>query len=148
MRRITFFDYILAVSVGLNFPRPLRERVRVRGARLIFLSLLFVLGEVPAFGAMGGFVPAKPGYDWKFPFDHGNHPGYQTEWWYYTGHLRDGVGKRYGFELTFFRQGLSRQIDNPSSFTATDLYFAHFALSDLGQKKFWYSQKINRPGPG
>ena len=26
-----------------------------------------------------------------------------TEWWYYTGHLRDGAGRRYGFEFVVFR---------------------------------------------
>ncbi len=108
---------------------------------------LFLLGFGPLW-AGDGFIPAKPGYAWKFPYDHGNHPSYRTEWWYYTGHLTTAGGKRYGFELTFFRQGLTRQVDNPSTFTARDLYFAHFALSDLGAKKFWFAEKINRPGPG
>ena len=26
-----------------------------------------------------------------------------TEWWYYTGHLRDARGGRYGFEFVVFR---------------------------------------------
>jgi predicted secreted hydrolase len=94
------------------------------------------------------FTPVRPGYAWKFPYDHGNHPSYRTEWWYYTGHLTTPEGKRFGFELTFFRQGLTRQVDNPSAFTARDLYFAHFALSDISEKKFWFAQKMNRPGPG
>ena len=34
------------------------------------------------------------------------HPDYRTEWWYYTGHLRTESGKRYGFEVTFFRVGV------------------------------------------
>jgi predicted secreted hydrolase len=120
----------------------------VRGGWFIFFAIFCVVGWRPAYGASDGFVSAKAGYVWKFPFDHGNHPGYQTEWWYYTGHLKTGDGQRYGFELAFFRRGLSRQVDNDSSFTARDLYFAHFALSDLSGKKFWYAQKINRPGPG
>ncbi|MGH7738770.1 MAG: lipocalin-like domain-containing protein [bacterium] len=114
---------------------------------LLLLIFLTVWIGTPAWSA-GDFVPAKPGYAWKFPRDHGSHPDYQTEWWYYTGHLKTPEGKRYGFELTFFRQGLARNVDNTSSFTATDLYFAHFAVSDLGAKTFWYAQKMNRPGPG
>ncbi|MEO8378116.1 MAG: lipocalin-like domain-containing protein [Acidobacteriota bacterium] len=52
------------------------------------------------------FRPAVPGYEFAFPRDHGSHPEYRTEWWYYTGHLRTESGKRYGFELTFFRVGM------------------------------------------
>ncbi|HVM31663.1 MAG TPA: lipocalin-like domain-containing protein [bacterium] len=112
------------------------------------LLLCFMFPGLAAAADPVGFVAAKPGYVWKFPRDHGNHPAYRTEWWYYTGHLRGPEGQRYGFELTFFRQGLARNVDNPSSFTATDLYFAHFAISDLKAKAFWYAQKMDRPGPG
>src|SRR5215468_8272630 len=52
-----------------------------------------------------GFRPALPGYRFRFPRDHASHPEYQTEWWYYTGHLAAGV-RRFGYELTFFRVGL------------------------------------------
>ena len=54
------------------------------------------------------FRMALPGYRYEFPRDHFNHPEFQTEWWYYTGNLRDGQGRRFGFELTFFRQGVDR----------------------------------------
>ena len=30
---------------------------------------------------------ASPAYRWDFPRDHWSHPGYGTEWWYFTGHL-------------------------------------------------------------
>ena len=46
-----------------------------------------------------------PGYRYQFPRDHFNHPDFRTEWWYYTGNLRSPEGRRYGFELTFFRRG-------------------------------------------
>src|SRR5688572_32185311 len=52
------------------------------------------------------FRLALPGYEFSFPRDHGSHPEYRTEWWYYTGHLRTESGKRYGFEVTFFRVGV------------------------------------------
>ena len=51
---------------------------------------------------------ALPGYRYEFPRDHFNHPEFQTEWWYYTGNLRASDGRRFGFELTFFRQGVDR----------------------------------------
>src|SRR5215210_6959597 len=40
-----------------------------------------------------------------FPADHGPHPAYQTEWWYYTGNLVAENGRAFGFQLTFFRRG-------------------------------------------
>ena len=53
------------------------------------------------------FRAAMPGYEFAFPRDHGSHPEYKTEWWYYTGHLRTEDGRRYGFEVTFFRVGIA-----------------------------------------
>ncbi len=52
---------------------------------------------------------ALPNYRFEFPRDHFNHPEFQTEWWYYTGNLRTAQGRRFGFELTFFRQAVGRQ---------------------------------------
>ena len=40
---------------------------------------------------------------WSFPRDHGAHPAFKTEWWYFTGNLRGAAGHRLGYQLTFFR---------------------------------------------
>ncbi len=112
------------------------------------LGVLVVISILSSVFAEDSYVIAKPNYKWQFPFDHGAHPNYKTEWWYYTGHLKDRQGKRYGFELAFFRVGLDRTVENPSAFTPRDLYFSHFAVSDLSAKKFWYAEKMNRSGPG
>src|SRR5579864_4065337 len=61
---------------------------------------------------------ALPGYRYQFPRDNFNHPDFQTEWWYYTGNLRGVDGHRFGFELTFFRQGLARGTNLPSAVAA------------------------------
>ncbi len=118
---------------------------------IIFTSCLCVfvlaLGFSNAY-ANTVYTQAKPNYVWKFPTDHGSHPQYKTEWWYYVGHLKDAQGRKYGFQLTFFRVGLDPDADNPSAFTARDIYFSHFAVTDLSAHKFWYAEKMNRPGPG
>jgi predicted secreted hydrolase len=49
---------------------------------------------------------ALPGRKLSFPADHYSHPDFKTEWWYYTGHLTSDSGKRYGYQVTFFRFGL------------------------------------------
>jgi predicted secreted hydrolase len=70
----------------------------------------------------------------SFPADHGPHPAYQTEWWYYTGNLQAEDGRRFGFQLTFFRRALLPPQDIPpraSDWATGQVYMAHFALSDI-----------------
>jgi predicted secreted hydrolase len=94
------------------------------------------------------FKAALPGYRYEFPRDYFNHPDYQTEWWYYTGNLQSAEGRKFGFELTFFRQAVSRDAARASKWDVRDLYLAHFAISDLDGKKFFHSERTNRSGPG
>jgi predicted secreted hydrolase len=90
---------------------------------------------------------ALPGRKFSFPSDHTSHPEFKTEWWYYTGHLETESGKRYGYQATFFRFGLrdrqkEEKQEHPILFS--DLYMAHFALSDIAEKKFIFRERINR----
>jgi predicted secreted hydrolase len=91
---------------------------------------------------------ALPGYAYEFPRDHFNHPDFQTEWWYYTGNLKSADGRRFGFELTFFRQAVSRNPAKGAAWDVRDLYVAHLALSDLDGGKFYHAERTNRSGPG
>src|SRR5713226_628741 len=91
---------------------------------------------------------ALPGYGYEFPRDHFNHPDFQTEWWYYTGNLKSADGHRFGFELTFFRQGVDRDVNATGAWDVHDLYLAHLALSDLDGGKFLHAERANRAGPG
>jgi predicted secreted hydrolase len=91
---------------------------------------------------------ALPGYRFEFPRDHFDHPDFQTEWWYYTGNLKSTNGRRYGFELTFFRQAVSRDSAPSSAWDARDLYLAHLAVSDLDSQHFYHAERTNRTGPG
>src|SRR5689334_22194364 len=92
---------------------------------------------------------AAPGYRYSFPRDHFEHPAFRTEWWYYTGNLRDSAGKRFGFELVFFRQGQRRgPAANESAWRIDDLYLAHVAVTDIGGKRFYYHERLSRAGPG
>jgi predicted secreted hydrolase len=109
----------------------------------VFVLLFFTVG------AAGQYKTALPGYQYRFPRDHFNHPDYQTEWWYYTGNLKAADGHRFGFELTFFRQGVNRDEPKASSpWDVQDLYFAHLALSDLDGGEFFHAERVNRKGPG
>jgi len=86
---------------------------------------------------------------WIFPKDHGSHPEYRTEWWYFTGNLVNHYGARYGYQLTFFRQGIRFNPSNPeNSWAVRDLYIAHFAITDISLASFWSGERISRAGPG
>lgn len=96
------------------------------------------------------FDIAKPGYRYHFPKDHGAHERFRTEWWYYTGHLTAAGGRRFGFELTFFRRGVppDQVRTHPSQWSIQQLYLAHFALTDIDGKRFIYADKLSRDGLG
>lgn len=93
------------------------------------------------------FRQALPGYQYAFPHDHGSHDQFKTEWWYYTGHLSTSQGKRYGYELTFFRTGVDDPGESGTRWEIKNFYIAHFALSDEQNHKFQFFEKMNRPGP-
>jgi len=106
-----------------------------------------VAALISVFLIASGFTyqPALPGRRLSFPADHYSHPDFKTEWWYYTGHLATESGKRYGYQVTFFRFGVrDRQKNLKEKPLFTELYMAHFALSEFAAKKFRYRERINR----
>jgi len=113
-------------------------------SRLPALAAAFLLLNPAA----AQYRTAVPGYRFEFPRDYFDHPDFQTEWWYYTGNLKSANGHRYGFELTFFRQAVSRDLAQAAIWDVKDIYLAHFALSDLDGQKFYHTERINRAGPG
>ena len=115
----------------------MKNRLACVGTALLFLQPL-----------AAQYRTALPGYRYEFPRDHFNHPDFQTEWWYYTGNLKSADGRRFGFELTFFRQAVSRDPAKAAAWEVRDLYAAHLALSDLDGRKFYHVERTNRSGPG
>jgi len=107
-----------------------------------------MLVRLPAFAA-DDWKPAVGARTWSFPRDHGAHPEFRTEWWYFTGNLHDGAGNRYGYQLTFFRQGVRLQPANPGNpWSLRDLYFAHFTVTDVRKGSFHFTDQVTRSGPG
>ena len=99
---------------------------------------------------MSEFTAAKEGYRYEFPRDHGSHDTFRTEWWYYTGNLVTTDGRAFGYQLTFFRRGMppDQVKTQPSKWSITQLYLAHFAVSDLSKKQFHHAEKLSRAGLG
>jgi predicted secreted hydrolase len=86
---------------------------------------------------------ADPAYRLAFPGDHGAHPEFETEWWYYTGQLFEPESNAfsaeplYGFQLTFFRRRDVRAGHAPGQ-----LYLAHAAISDLRKGEFLHDRRM------
>lgn len=120
----------------------------------VLVLLTFDAGQGPATSpdqrAPAGFRNAKPGYVYRFPFDHGTHDDFRTEWWYYTGHLRTNDGRRFGYQVTFFRRAadLEKVAGNQSAWAIRHLFLAHVALTDPDGKRFRYAEKISRAALG
>ena len=113
-------------------------------SKLTYLcAFLFIVQPVAA-----QYRTALPVYHYQFPRDHFSHPEFQTEWWYYTGNVKGSDGRRFGFELTFFRQAVSRDPAKNGAWDVRDIYFAHLALSDLDGGRFYHTVRSNRSGPG
>jgi predicted secreted hydrolase len=94
-----------------------------------------------------GFQRATEPRPFNFPADHGPHQEYQTEWWYYTGNLQDEDGRQWGYQLTFFRRGISSTpVDRSSKWAANDVYMAHFALTDVAGRQLLASERFQRGG--
>lgn len=126
---------------GDGFENGRRGKVLVR-----ILAVIILLLAVSAPGAVAkDYKQALPGYQYQFPRDHGSHEDFKTEWWYYTGHMQTESGKRFGYELTFFRHG----IEHDSSLKNKEdrnVYLAHFAITDESVGKFQYFEKMSRSG--
>jgi predicted secreted hydrolase len=101
------------------------------------------------------FVIATAPYVFAFPGDHGAHPLYQSEWWYFTGHVRSSSGRRFGYELTFFRVRLQPGDVVPapvasarSRWRGDQVYAVHFAITDEAGRKFVHTERVARQALG
>ncbi len=141
MTRTVFFLFVLFVALLVAGVFLLQSK----GEEEIRASL--ALAE-----AMGGDTT---GYDRAdevralvFPDDYGPHPGFKTEWWYYTGNLDTEQGRHFGYEFTIFRFALAppdSSAPTRRSHWATDqLFMAHFALSDIKANQFYAFERFSR----
>jgi predicted secreted hydrolase len=126
----------------------------INTALLFILLLPFVFPVLPFTAHASDWKQATDGRVWSFPEDHGSHPEFMTEWWYFTGNLSDKAENRYGYQLTFFRQGIKKSaaggagLSQDSPWAVNDVYLAHFALTDVGKKLFRHTDRTSRTGPG
>jgi predicted secreted hydrolase len=109
------------------------------------------LSAVEAAGGTNGagFARATVPRPFVFPGDHGPHPEYATEWWYYTGNLDTEDGRHFGFQLTFFRSALAPIAPaRESAWATTNIYMAHFAVTDVAAGQFHAFDRFSRDAAG
>ena len=105
-------------------------------------------------GAADGFDRVTAPREFVFPADHAAHPSYRTEWWYFTGHLVSSTGRRFGFQLTFFRWAFKPPGPQPattqvkSNWVANNVYMAHFAVTDVESETFHSDERLARAAAG
>ena len=112
-------------------------------------TLLLSIPGWPALAAAAD--PARAPTALRFPADFGAHPETRTEWWYITGSLQASA-RLWGFQVTFFRAstglGGAQAQAQASRFDASQLLFAHAALTDLEAGRLRHDQRIARSGFG
>ena len=126
------------------------EFLKIAGM-LIRTVLLIALTACSYAAADDGFKSVTGPCELSFPADHGPHPEYRTEWWYYTGNLTAAGGRRFGFQLTFFRSGLQppeKRKDWPpqaSAWRSDQIYLAHAAITDIANGRHLQAERMARP---
>lgn len=112
------------------------------GARLELQNLL-------GGGDANGYTQVTGPRRFVFPADHGAHPDYRSEWWYFTGNLQAADGREFGFQLTFFRFALRADPpDRPSVWAARQVYMAHLALTDVTGERVFAEERFGRTALG
>lgn len=82
-----------------------------------------------------------------FPDDHGPHPNFRTEWWYFTGNLTSDDNRKFGYQFTIFRTALSKEKpERNSDWNSNQIYMAHFAVTDIDGNKLYFNEKFSREG--
>lgn len=94
-----------------------------------------------------GFAQVSESREIRFPRDHGPHPEFKTEWWYFTGNLAlvEGEPREFGYQLTFFRSALKLdEQTSPSAWSSDQVAMAHFTVSDLKRERFFFDEQLSR----
>lgn len=126
---------ILVVIVSTNFAEAQRNSASV--------------SDTLSSRADAGFARALEPMTLQFPRDHGAHPEYQIEWWYYTGNLQADDGTAFGYQLTFFRFALTPQMpERISHFATNQVYMAHFAVTDVANGEYFCFERRSRGAGG
>lgn len=123
--------------------------IRLKQYFLISLTLVLTGAKAATLDSLRSkdykaYARANQVIDFQFPRDYGPHEDFQTEWWYFTGNLKDKEGNEFGYQLTIFRNNIAANFPKRGLKT-NQIYMGHFAISDIRKNKF-YSYEIFQRG--
>lgn len=144
-RRLTRLSSLLLL-LGCAEAPPDRE-VRLRAAAL--LSEEATGSRDHTYSEVRAEVPVH------LPQDHGAHPSFRQEWWYWTFLLWHDRGRKipearpadFGAQLVFFRRAVAPHAE-PTSWRATQVYMSHFAVTHVARKSHRFKESLSRQIPG
>ncbi len=123
IRALVYSALLAGWALGLTGCAPATDRGAAPTGQLRLGALL---GETD----LAGYRRALEPRTFRFPQDHGPHPGFRSEWWYLTFMLEDEAGSPVGVQFTLFRQALSpRNSGTANRWKTNQVYLAHFALT-------------------
>jgi len=100
-------------------------------------------------GDTTGYAKVTESRALRYPADHGAHPRFKHEWWYVTGQAATGQGRRFGFQLTIFREAISPSPpDSASRWATSQLYLAHAAVTDVDGGRYLSDERLARGALG
>ncbi|MBK8980430.1 MAG: carotenoid 1,2-hydratase [Planctomycetes bacterium] len=137
--RLTTICVLTACAMSACAPRQSARAIREP------LSITDVLRGTAADDA--GYARAVDPRAFAFPADHGPHPDFRSEWWYFTGNLTSADGRRFGYHLTFFRNAVTPvepAVEHASAWRTRQVWMAHFALADVAGGRVHASERFGR----
>lgn len=130
-------------------PPPARDAGGFELSELLGSSQGEIGTRGPRTDAATGYARALAPRPFVFPDDHGAHPEFRSEWWYFTGNLEDASGRRFGYQWVIFRQALApRGEPRASAWGTNQAYMAHFALTDVESGDFQAHERFARGAAG
>jgi predicted secreted hydrolase len=99
---------------------------------------------------LDGYARAREVRPFEFPGDHGPHPEFRSEWWYFTGNAFAASGRRFGYHVTFFRTATRPEpaASEGSPWRTNQLWMAHFAVVDVSSGRSHAAERFARGALG
>ncbi len=132
VRRLLAFALLVLALAAAGCTEPAAEGGRLRT----------VLGGEDSDGFRRATAPASI----EFPRDHGAHPDFRSEWWYFTAALRDDQGRDFGAQFTLFRQALMPHSGRGPWRTA-QVFMGHLAVADVEAGIHHQAERLVRGHP-
>ena len=134
------------VSVTLFAGSPLLAQREAQPVAMAMGEAMAALLEKDA----PGFASTNAPWQFTFPSDHGAHPDHRTESWHFSGSLLSREGRRFGFQLAFFRIAVTPLAApiGPSAWATREVYWAQFALGDAAANRSYEFERVERAAMG